>query len=219
MNQIDPDGNCSVPAGLRSGNIGICVESFIAAKRIGGAGRGDNRGFAGNDPRLTNRIQAQLIVNPTNGVISLGRSAGVSSILVEGLGRRGTNNASVSNVTKTASLISFTLAATGTNGLALLPFAPDTAIMWNLNLDVSRTGGGVGIAGASAISGYPSTAMYVYKIKSDGSVAVDEVFTHNEQTAVWLGQLNWPVEPVPPAFFDRTMDGGTNLTCRDGACR
>ena len=219
LTQVDPDGNCSVPAGLRPGNVGICIESFIAAKWIGGAGRGDHRTFAGNDPRLSNRIQAQMIVNPTTGLISLTRSAGVSSVLIEGFGRRGTNNASVSNVTKTASLISFTVSAAGTNGLALLPLAPDNAIMWNLNLDVSRTSGGVGIAGASKISGFPSTAMYAYKMRSDGTVVIDEVFTHNEQTSAWLGQLNWPIEPVPPAFIDRTADGGADLNCFDGACR
>src|SRR5216684_8136759 len=46
-NNVDPNGRCSAPSGLKAGSVGICIEAFIAAPRIGpgGVGHGDGRTF------------------------------------------------------------------------------------------------------------------------------------------------------------------------------
>ena len=41
-----PDGNCSVPAGLSRGQVGLCVASFISKCPVGA----NNRTFSPNDP-------------------------------------------------------------------------------------------------------------------------------------------------------------------------
>ncbi|MGB7069748.1 MAG: RHS repeat-associated core domain-containing protein [Pyrinomonadaceae bacterium] len=62
---VDPNGLCSVPSGLKKGQVGICVEAFIATKSVGlgGLGRGDNRGFNGNNRILSARVMVTAIVS------------------------------------------------------------------------------------------------------------------------------------------------------------
>jgi hypothetical protein len=69
IGSVDPDGRCTVPAGLKAGQVGICVEAFIAAPRIGGIGRGDNRTFQSNDPDATARMRTSMILSATSTTI------------------------------------------------------------------------------------------------------------------------------------------------------
>ncbi len=61
---VDPTGLCSAPSALKKGQVGICFEAFIAAKRVGvgGLGYGDGRTHVGNDPNRTGRITVWVIV-------------------------------------------------------------------------------------------------------------------------------------------------------------
>lgn len=65
MTFIDPDGLCTVPTGLKQGQVGICFEAFIAAERIGpgGIGHGDGRSFNGDNNQLTARIMIHAIIS------------------------------------------------------------------------------------------------------------------------------------------------------------
>src|SRR5207237_962804 len=38
LNKTDPTGKCSAPKGLLEGQVGVCIEAFIAAARIGRIG-------------------------------------------------------------------------------------------------------------------------------------------------------------------------------------
>jgi len=65
----DPNGECAVPAGLESGQVGICIEAFIASARIGGLGLGDKRSFTPNDPSATARLSLKMRIDPKSKVI------------------------------------------------------------------------------------------------------------------------------------------------------
>ncbi len=65
LTYVDSTGLCSVPSGLKKGQVGICIEAFIAAPRVGpgGIGYGDGRSTQGDgrNADLTNRLQVQLV--------------------------------------------------------------------------------------------------------------------------------------------------------------
>jgi len=62
LKYIDPSGQCTAPA-LKPGQVGICVEAFIAAKRIDKYGHGDNRTHQSNDPNATARMRISMIIS------------------------------------------------------------------------------------------------------------------------------------------------------------
>src|SRR5712692_6132961 len=62
----DPNGKCSAPAGLSKGNVGVCIEAFIASSTFMGIGKGDNRDFAANDPSKTFRVQVSGVITRGN---------------------------------------------------------------------------------------------------------------------------------------------------------
>jgi RHS repeat-associated protein len=217
VNRVDPDGNCSVPTGLSQGQVGICIESFIASLTVGGIGRGDHRTFAANDPELKNRMQTQLIVDPSaQRILGMDRSAGVSGVILKSFGGEGSNNSTITDIASGTSGLSFTLTASGTNWWRdNFNVGPKGSIMWNLKFEVSKSGA-VGIAKGSAITGYPSTAIYAYRITPAGLV-VDTLLEHNETTTKDLGVLGWPLASFPPFSQYRTPAGA----CIEGqpACR
>ena len=100
LRNTDVGGNCSAPAGLSSGQSGICVEAFIAAPRIGGIGLGDNRTFDPNGGSY--RFRVDVRVSPgTNDGVSINKDVGYSKVGFESfnLGNRGTGDASLGPVT------------------------------------------------------------------------------------------------------------------------
>ena len=72
LTNVDRDGKCTAPSGLAKGQVGICIEAFIATPRVpgsGGRGFGDGRTFDGNNASLTSKIQVQVILSADkNGV-------------------------------------------------------------------------------------------------------------------------------------------------------
>ncbi len=56
LRYVDPNGLCTAPTGLKAGQVGICLEAFIATPRVGGIGKGDGRTFSGDDGSLTSRM-------------------------------------------------------------------------------------------------------------------------------------------------------------------
>ena len=63
---VDPEGLCSIPSGLKAGQVGICIEAFIAARRIDTFGHGDARKHESNDPSATARMRFSAIVSLTD---------------------------------------------------------------------------------------------------------------------------------------------------------
>jgi RHS repeat-associated protein len=173
LKYIDPDGKCSTPAGIKSGQVGICIGSFIASKRIGGIGLGDNRGPVGNDPKATFRAQTQIIVDPAKGTIVRNETkAGKSSVLVEGLGIQGTANTQTSKPSvddKGNTHFNVTTSATNGFGGSIFP-----SIDLSINVIVTSDGK-VGIEGGRR-DGYPSLEVYSYDAKGNPT----EVLTKTE---------------------------------------
>jgi RHS repeat-associated protein len=167
LKYVDPNGKCSAPAGIKSGQVGICIGLFISAKRIGGVGLGDNRGPVANDPKATFKAQVQLVVDPSKGSIESAKTeAGKSSVFVEGLGRKGTASSEISTPTvDEKGSTSFAVTTTATNGLSFLPGAPKESIDITIQLTVTPDGK-VGVEGGSR-DGYPSLEVFSYDSKGN----------------------------------------------------
>lgn len=58
----DPTGLCPEPS-VKPGQVGICVEAFIKAKRIDTVGHGDNRDHTPSDPTKSARMRTTFIVD------------------------------------------------------------------------------------------------------------------------------------------------------------
>jgi RHS repeat-associated protein len=95
----DPDGHCGEPSGLKPGQVGICVASYIESTffpRLAGPGRGDGRGPNGQGG--TSRIEARLIVDHGKGTVTKTYDdTAKSSILIKGVGFKGTGETRVSD--------------------------------------------------------------------------------------------------------------------------
>jgi RHS repeat-associated protein len=66
-NRTDPNGKCSPPPGLKPGQVGICIEAFIATKTFKLIGAGNGRTFNGNDETLTSKFRVDIIGERTPG--------------------------------------------------------------------------------------------------------------------------------------------------------
>lgn len=164
----DPNGRCSAPAGLSKGNVGVCIEAFIASPHIKGIGRGDNRDFAPNDPSKTSKVQVQGLITFTGSEWNskLHATPGRSDILIEGLGLKGGATLTGSQSVDKEGNLHLKLQITGTNAFSGLPGAPEGHIQINVNLIVTPDGR-VGIEGGDRTA-YPSTGIYVYTMGADG---------------------------------------------------
>jgi RHS repeat-associated protein len=174
MGSTDPTGKCSAPAGIGAGQVGICIEAFIAANRFEGVARGDNRTFSGNDPELTNRMELQMVVNPRSGTMGQNYSFGVSEVGISPaiLSNRGSGSFYATGskpITspKGGAVMLIRAKGEGLNGFANFPGAPKATISIDVTLMVG-TDGSVGILGGSR-DGYPSFGIYAYNGK--GGVA------------------------------------------------
>jgi RHS repeat-associated protein len=193
----DPNGRCSAPAGLSKGNVGICIEAFIASATINGVGRGDNRDFAPNDPSKTNRIQVQGLISRSTFAwdTSLKGRAGDSHLLI-GPGFQGKITVDPNQKVDKEGNLHLQLKITGENGLAEVPGAPGGKIQININLIVTPDGR-VGIEGGDRTA-YPSIGIYVYTTGADGKPAVATLGEGRETTPEALNQPLVPIQPVPP---------------------
>jgi RHS repeat-associated protein len=82
---IDPTGLCTAPSGLKPGQVGICFEAFIASKTVGlgGIGKGDGRGFNGNNENLTARVTVWSIISLTEKTVNATKDERISPSEVE----------------------------------------------------------------------------------------------------------------------------------------
>jgi hypothetical protein len=166
----DPDGRCSAPAGLKEGQVGVCVEQFIADKYVGPkalGGLGDFRQFSGNDhdDALTARVRVKLIVDPDQGdIVGVDSHVGESEALWGAWARQGHLEARLhSELQLEDGTLAFTLETHALNGFAEFPEGPKEAIDMRLNLHITPEGKGE-IAPGSMRDGFPSYGVYLYKI-------------------------------------------------------
>jgi RHS repeat-associated protein len=193
----DPNGRCSAPSGLSKGNVGVCIEAFIASPTINRIGRGDNRDFAANDPGKTSRLEVCGTISRGGGLwnVHLTATPGTSETRI-GLSRPGTATLAVNaNENKDGNLI-VNVRTTGDNGFKGWPGAPEGTIQINVTLIVTPDGK-VGIESGERTA-YPSTGLYVYTMGADGKPAAATLGEGRETTPAALTQPLVPIQPVPP---------------------
>lgn len=167
----DESGFCASPSGVAPGQVGLCVEAFIAAARIGpgGVGHGDARGFSGSDPVLTARATSMIVVDPVSGTIRATHSAAVSYMGYgpASAGIAGTVNASITGqTTNNDGSVSFTLTVRALNGprhvtpSAIPMFDLDHPIDYVVRFRVHRDGS---VLMEARSDDYPSYGVYAYQ--------------------------------------------------------
>jgi RHS repeat-associated protein len=144
VNYSDPFGLCRRPAGLRKGEIGICIESFIARFPIPGVA--DNRGSRSDGG--TYRTSVRLRYDPAAGTLT-GESHRIGKTLGF-LPAWGRSTASAEGGT-------VMVEGWGMNTFALPPWHIDYAFSFNISKsgDVELTG--------YAHEGYPSYEVWIYE--------------------------------------------------------
>jgi len=208
---IDKSGKCSVPAGLKPGQTGICVEAYIRAPVVKGVGLGDNRGSSGVDGTLTSRVRTDLIISKNgNGTAHIHwETTTAQSMVINPLpavnpispptppvfSAQGVSTTSVTNaVTESDSTTRFTLGVTATNGFrANYGVGPEGDIDYKINFQVTADNK-VGIDTGSDSKTYPTLDIYAYSMDDKGNVTVTSRLQQNEKD---ISDLTKPKEPLP----------------------
>ncbi|MCG3164224.1 MAG: hypothetical protein JMDDDDMK_05711 [Acidobacteria bacterium] len=216
---IDPTGRCSAPSGLKAGQVGICVEAYIATKRLPGIyvlGRGDGRGPGGNDPKLTSRIEAKLIASPNadgkgysigDPQVKAAKSevdipfpvnvahprhpaGGPTTISLQGTGN---TNTPAGNVDQSGNT-NFTLTGTAQNGFQAnnIP-GPGGTIDFKLDFQISPDGAASVNEETSTTREYPTYAAYSYVVDGQGNVKVTKLFVRDEKDIGGLKREQTPI--------------------------
>jgi RHS repeat-associated protein len=184
----DPDGNCSAPI-LAPGEVGICIEAYIGAARVGflGLGAGDDRGPAGNDASQSNRLEQQIKVTLSTFDLAnsthLARSGGSTLAVALGgaitslgaaIGLQGTGDTNVRDQTidPAHSTTTFTAGGHGANGAQRMPLiggllAPGGSIDYAFTFQVDGKGDVTLVNGAH--KAFPSYGVYAYRRDANGA--------------------------------------------------
>ena len=164
LKNLDIGGHCSAPAGLGSGQAGICIEAFISAKRFGplNVALGDGRKIDPNGG--TYRVRGDVRIDPgSSGQISTNSDVGKSSVIVEGLGLRGTGGVGLAGAPTTDADGNrhFTIVGEGTNGFSRAPLAPKGDISFKIEFTVDPSGN----VSVDSVSGrtFPSLEIFSYQ--------------------------------------------------------
>jgi RHS repeat-associated protein len=194
LHNIDLDGHCSAPAGLKSGQTGICVEAFIAAKTIGGIGKGDSRAFTGTDGSKTQRVRIDITVDAgRDGAVGSSVSTARSETTI-GLSAQGhTEMVPLSVTTDSAGNRQFEVDFEASNGFAGLPGAPPCCISADLNFSVTPGGQASLDYGTSSVTGFPSFAIYSYQYDNNGQLQVTTLSEMGEKDPSYLAKPQVPV--------------------------
>jgi len=199
---VDIGGKCTAPAGVGQGQVGVCIEAYIAAPRIGGLGFGDNRGTLANGGTFRYQFQAVIDTRAAgNPIVSEHDEAGRSQVGVRAgsvslplASSSGIENTNVSKPTQDNNgNIHFTVGANALNGFAGFPFAPTGTIQLSVPLVVSPQGT-VGVDPGGSRSAYPSLEIYSY----DSAGNPTSVLQMGETKPSDLGSLNQAIPAVPP---------------------
>lgn len=209
LGRVDPAGTCSAPAGMSGdGDVGLCIEAFIAAPTVGTFGLGDDRGFSGDDPSLGARLRIDVVVDPPSGTVESKTTVAVSELRYIGVGAQGTANVGVSGgIQREDGSVSFTVKFEALNGIAstlrsalpapiytlVMPDRLQETIDGELSFTVDARGG-VHLDGGQ-VDGYPSLGVYSYHSATSGEA--EPIFESAEGD---LSQLADPTDVQVPAL-------------------
>jgi RHS repeat-associated protein len=216
-NNIDAKGRCSAPSGLKPGQVGICIEAFIAKRIFKGIGLGDNRTFSGDNKNLTAKFRTELIVslspNEAGKVnISQNTEAGISRVLspatvaigIPVISAKGTAETTLNGVKSGSDGTSQTTAPVDGDGIARVNASTNArhgfsniiesgTISTSINFEINTKNAGVSIDAGSTASGYPSMAVYSYTYVN-GKIVTTEVWKQKEGSP---DALKEPMQPIP----------------------
>jgi RHS repeat-associated protein len=166
LRYVDPNGLCSIPAGIREGQIGICISAFIAAKRLGfwHLSFGDDRGPMAYDRARRYRWKEQIIVDPSTGQISAQAYAGLSCAVFEPFCLPGSESTQISQERDANGNTLLRIQASAVNGFERAThgfLGPSGVIQADLLLIVSPNGS-VSLGAGSQATSYPSFEIYTY---------------------------------------------------------
>jgi RHS repeat-associated protein len=163
----DPYGLCKRHAGLRRGEIGICIETFIAGPSAGvPRSTADNRSFSGTGGSY--RTSDRFIVQSDGRVRNTSQGVGSTFGFIPGIGIP--NHTYAMEGTKT------TIFASVDSG-TLSPWPPFNI---NYQFEISVDGGNVSVEGSH--DGFPSYEIWVYEEGKDPRM----VYGHRETNAMDL---------------------------------
>jgi RHS repeat-associated protein len=190
----DPSGLCDRPSGLKPGQVGICVASFIEKSFFWLVGRGDRRGPEAQAG--TSRIETRLIVDPNkHSVTKTNETINRSGILIKDVGPRGVGGSSVSQpTTDKQGNTQFQVSQDAHSSYALggLIFG---SIDNHLNLKVTPNGE-VGIDPGSSARDFPSLEVFRYTVDEEGNVTTSRILFKEESGNV--SDLKGPEKPIAP---------------------
>jgi RHS repeat-associated protein len=190
---VDPDGHCGTPSGLKPGQVGICVASYISGKTVPKSlwlGAGDGRGPNGQGG--TSRIEVRVAVDVKEvKVTKTDETMGTSGILHKEAGFKGTGGVQVSSPnTDEKGNVYFQINqhATSTSPAALWG-----SIDNHLNMVVT-TDGRVGVTPSSTAKDYPSLEVFKYTVDDKGKVTTTMILDKKESGNI--GDLSKPEKPI-----------------------
>ena len=197
---IDPDGHCGTPSGLKPGQVGICVASFIKTKIFSpfpplvGPGRGDGRGPNGQGG--TSRVEVRVAVDPGKGTIAkTDETMGRSGIVIKDLGLQGSGGSQVSEPNKDKQgNVYFQISQHGDSAMNV--GGSVGTIDNRLNIVVTPDGK-VGITPSSTAKDYPSLEVFKYTVDYKGNVTTTQVFVKHETKPAALKKPEQPIQADP----------------------
>lgn len=163
----DPYGLCRKPQGLKKGEIGICIETFIAGPSAGvPRSTTDNRTFSATGG--TYRTSDRFIVQNDGRVRNSSQGVGSTFGLIPGIGIP--DHFAATDGTKTTIFAA-------TNSGTLSPWPPFNI---NYQFEITVEGGDVNVQGSH--DGFPSYEIWVYEEGEDPRL----VYGHQETNALDL---------------------------------
>lgn len=222
-NRTDPDGRCSPPSGLKPGQVGICIEAFIAAKTIekfGMKAHGDGRTFSGTDDTLSAKFRTQIIAENTPGnsktfdiaqktkaAMSVAENPlypikgpplltaqGTAETRLNGQASNADGSSKVTTPIGGDGVVRFNVSTVAENGFqTTMPLNLVGQIKTSLDLTINTNTGQVGLEGSSSATGYPSLAVYRYVTDGKNTVTIKII----EQGEGSPSALKDPMKPLP----------------------
>jgi RHS repeat-associated protein len=197
LSRIDPDGHCDAPKGLKIGQTGICVASYIRTKWFHFPFRGDGRrtqAFGG-----TSRVETRMIVDPKKDSVKKTYDyVARSGLGCEHCGPRGDGSNSVSTPRQDSDgNMHFQVSQDGTS--AFKPYSLGIirgSIDNHINLEVS-TDGSVHLDPGSTARDFPSLEVYSYTMDSKGNITPTQIVNRPEASYQdQNGDLGKPERPI-----------------------
>jgi RHS repeat-associated protein len=200
LSKNDPDGHCGAPAGLKPGQTGVCVASYIQTKWFKAPGRGDGRGPNPNGG--TSRVESRIVVDTQQHTATQTYDhVGRSGIGGQDVGLKGSGGSTVSSTqSDKEGNTYFQVSQHGESAMKSLTFGLviDGTIDNHLNLAVTPDGK-VGVDPGSTARDFPSLEVYSYSMDDKGNVTSTQILDRREASPNDKnGDLGHPEKPIKP---------------------